>query len=92
MALDYFQKALKVALDKDNKLDMCYAIYGIASCYYTDGKLEEALKELYNLEVFFGALQVPDSKSAHVCLTALSIATGVNTIALSNVSGKATKC
>jgi len=28
IALEYFQKALKVALDKDNKLDMCYAIYG----------------------------------------------------------------
>ncbi|MDZ4676284.1 MAG: winged helix-turn-helix domain-containing protein [Oligoflexia bacterium] len=60
VSMDYFQKALKIALDKDNKVDMCYAIYGIANSYYSTGKLEEALKELYNLEVFFGALQVPD--------------------------------
>ena len=60
VALEYFQKALKLALEKNNNLDMCYAIYGIASCYYTAGRLEEALKELYNLEVFFGAVQVPE--------------------------------
>ncbi len=59
-AMDYFQSALKIALDKDNKVDMCYAIYGIANTNYSQGHLEEALKELYNLEVFFGALQVPD--------------------------------
>jgi tetratricopeptide (TPR) repeat protein len=60
VAMEYFQKALRIALDKDNKVDMCYAIYGIANSYYSSGRLEEALKELYNLEVFFGALQIPD--------------------------------
>lgn len=59
-AFDYFQKAMKIALEKDNKVDMCYAIYGIANSYYNLGKLEEALLELYNLEVFFGALDLPE--------------------------------
>lgn len=60
VAMEYFQKSLKLALDKDNKVDMCYAIYGIANTYYSMGQLEEALKELYNLDVFFGALQISD--------------------------------
>ncbi len=60
VALDYFQKSLKIALDKDNKIDMCYAIYGIANACYASGRLEDALKELYNLEVFFGAIALPD--------------------------------
>lgn len=60
VAMDYFQKALKIALDKDNKVDMCYAIYGIANTYYSQGSLEDSLKELYNLEVFFDALPLPE--------------------------------
>jgi tetratricopeptide (TPR) repeat protein len=60
VSMDYFQKALAIALEKDNKVDMCYAIYGIANSHYAVGRLEEALKELYNLEVFFGAMQIPD--------------------------------
>lgn len=60
VSMEYFQKALKIALEKDNKIDMCYAIYGIANSYYSQGLLEEALKELYNLDIFFGALQITD--------------------------------
>jgi tetratricopeptide (TPR) repeat protein len=60
LALDYFQKALQMALEQDNKVDMCYAIYGLANGYYSIGKFEESLKEIYNLEVFFGALGLPD--------------------------------
>lgn len=60
VAMDYFQKALKIALEKDNKYDMCYAIYGIANTMYSQGNLEESLKELYNLDVFFGAISLPD--------------------------------
>ena len=60
VALEYFQKALHIALEQDNKVDMSYAIYGIANGLYSAGKLEESLKELYNLEVFFEALSLPD--------------------------------
>jgi tetratricopeptide (TPR) repeat protein len=71
VAMDYFQKALKIALEKDNKVDMCYAIYGIANSYYAMGKLEDALKELYNLEVFFGAISVPDLQTSSRLLNGL---------------------
>ena len=60
VALEYFQKALVIALETDNKTDMCYAIYGIANANYSAGKLEDSLKELYNLDVFFGALELPE--------------------------------
>ena len=70
-AMDLFQKALKLALEKDNKLDMCYAIYGIANSYYSTGRLEDALKELYNLEVFFQSLNVPDLQISSLLLSGL---------------------
>lgn len=60
LAMDYFQKALKQALEADNKVDMCHAIFGIAQAYYAEDRLEESLKELYNLEVFFGAIDLPE--------------------------------
>jgi len=71
LAMEYFQKALKSALEKDNKVDMCYAIYGIANSYYSMGQLEESLKELYNLEVFFGAIPVPDLQTTSRLLNGL---------------------
>jgi tetratricopeptide (TPR) repeat protein len=70
-AMDYFQKALRIALEKDNKTDMCYAIYGIANSYYAMGKFEEALKELYNLDVFFGVLKIPDLQTSSRLLNGL---------------------
>jgi tetratricopeptide (TPR) repeat protein len=60
VAIEYFQKALQIALENDGKTDMCYAIYGIANSLYSTGKLDESLRELYNLEVFFEALPLPD--------------------------------
>ncbi len=52
VALDYFQKSLTIALAKDNKPDICYAINGLAITYYSLDRLPEALKEIYNLQVF----------------------------------------
>lgn len=52
MALDYFQKSLTIALAKDDKTDICYAINGLAITYYRLDRLPEALKEIYNLQVF----------------------------------------
>jgi tetratricopeptide (TPR) repeat protein len=61
-ALEYFQKALALGLANDDKEDMCYAIMGLAITYSELGKLSEALKEIYNLQVFFEVLNLPEIK------------------------------
>ncbi len=62
LALDYFQKALALALAMDNKHDISYSISGLAITYYHLDRLPEALKEIYNLQVFFQVLPLPDVK------------------------------
>jgi len=62
IALEYFQKSLGLALAKDSKEDMCYAINGIAVVYFIMGKYQEALKEVYNLKVFFQVLDLQELK------------------------------
>jgi tetratricopeptide (TPR) repeat protein len=61
-ALDYFQRALAIALAADHKEDLCFAIAGIAIVYASMNRLSDALREIYNLEVFFGVLDLPDVK------------------------------
>ncbi len=56
VGLDYFQKALTLALADDLKEDICYAISGIANVYFILEKYPLALKEIYNLQVFFQVL------------------------------------
>jgi DNA-binding winged helix-turn-helix (wHTH) protein len=53
VALDYFQKALSMGLAADHKEDICYAIGGIANVYVLQDRYQDALKEVYNLKVFF---------------------------------------
>ncbi len=60
VALDYFQKSLTIALAADNKHDICYAINGLAITYYSLDRLSEALKEIYNLQVFFQVMNLRD--------------------------------
>jgi tetratricopeptide (TPR) repeat protein len=60
VALDYFQKSLHIALACDNKPDICYAINGLAITYYSLDRLPEALKEIYNLQVFYQVLTLRD--------------------------------
>lgn len=62
VALDYLQKALAIALASDNKEDICQAIFGLASVYtrMTPPRLQEALKEIYNLQVFFQVYKMPE--------------------------------
>jgi tetratricopeptide (TPR) repeat protein len=62
VALDYFQKSLAIALAADNKQDICYAINGLAITYYGLDRLSEALKEIYNLQVFFQVMSLRDLK------------------------------
>ena len=59
-ALEYLEKALALALAEDSKEDMCYAIHGLAAVYRSLGRLEDSLKEIYNLRVFFQVLKLPD--------------------------------
>lgn len=62
VALDYFQKSLAIALASDQKADICYAINGLAVTYFSLDRLSEALKEIYNLQVFFQVMQLRDLK------------------------------
>ena len=62
VALDYFQKSLAIALAGDQKADICYAINGLAVTYFSLDRYSEALKEIYNLQVFFQVMQLRDLK------------------------------
>lgn len=71
LALDYFQKSLAIALAADSKEDMCYAINGLAIVYLWTGRPHDALKEIYNLQVFFQILDLPDVKISTQILNGL---------------------
>ncbi len=62
VALEYLEKALALALAADNKKDICYAIYGLSLVYFTLGRFEDALREIYNLQVFFQVLDLPEMR------------------------------
>ena len=59
-ALEFLEKSLAVALANDDKESICYAINGIAIVCTTLNRYEDALKEIYNLQVFFQVLPLPD--------------------------------
>ncbi|OFZ15470.1 MAG: hypothetical protein A2Z20_12320 [Bdellovibrionales bacterium RBG_16_40_8] len=59
-ALEFLEKSLAIALANDDKENICYAINGIAIVYTTLNRFEDALKEIYNLQVFFQVLQLPE--------------------------------
>lgn len=58
-ALSYCQMAVDLAMKEDNKEDICFALTGLAISYYQLGRLQESLREIYNLEVFFVQLSEP---------------------------------
>lgn len=69
LALDYGQKALALGLANDNKEDICHAIFIIARTYSTPDyqRYTDALKEIYNLQVFFQVYDLPDLRaSTHI--------------------------
>jgi DNA-binding response OmpR family regulator len=72
LALDYGQKALSLALQTDNKKDICYAIFHIAHTYSMEplNRYQDALKEIYNLQVFFQVLDLPDLRASTLMLNA----------------------
>lgn len=55
-AIEYLKKALELGLKANHQEDMCYAILGLSICYRQQGKYEEALKEIYNLNIFMQVL------------------------------------
>jgi tetratricopeptide (TPR) repeat protein len=59
-ALEYLQKSLAIALATDSKEDICYAISGLVATYMAMGRFEDALKEIYNLQVFFQVLDIAE--------------------------------
>jgi tetratricopeptide (TPR) repeat protein len=62
LGLEYFEKSLSLAIERDNKEDMCYAINALAINYFRLGRYQEALKEIRTLQVFFQVLDLPDLK------------------------------
>lgn len=62
-ALEYAQKALSLALQTDDKEDICNGIFMIAVVYSFMGRHLDSLKEIYNLNVFF---QVYDFKELKI--------------------------
>lgn len=71
-ALDYLQKSLSIALASDVKEDICYAIFGMANIYGRPevGRFQDALKEIYNLEVFFQVYSMPELRISVLMLNA----------------------
>ncbi len=59
-ALEFLEKSLATALAEDDKENICYAISGIAIMYTTLKRYEDALKEIYNLQVFFQVLPLAE--------------------------------
>ena len=70
VALEYLQKSLSLALASDNKEDMCYAISGLAIVYAGLRRYDDALREIYNLQIFFEVIQLPEVKAASQMLNA----------------------
>jgi len=70
-ALDYAQRSLSLAIESNNKEDTCYAISLLAAVYRLQGKPQEALREIYNLKIFFEVIQLPEIQSSATLLNAL---------------------
>ena len=68
VAREYLDKALSLALERDEKENICYAINGLAILYFSEGRYEDALKEIYNLKVFYQVIEIPDLKISSLIL------------------------
>ncbi|MBC7741625.1 MAG: tetratricopeptide repeat protein [Bdellovibrionaceae bacterium] len=63
-SIDYFRRALELGLKANRQEDMCNAILGLSICYRQQKKYEEALKEIYNLNIFLQLLNLTELKIA----------------------------
>lgn len=67
LSYEYCQTSLKLSLDLQLRDDVAHAILGTAIVLYYKGQYGEALKEIYNLQVFMGAYDVPKiTVSTHI--------------------------
>lgn len=62
VTMDYLRKSLSLAMSDGNKEDICYAVNGMAIAYRAMGKYDESLRELYNLQVLFQGVDMPEVK------------------------------
>lgn len=69
-ALEYFKLSLELALKHNHKEDTCHAILGIAICLRHQKKYEEALKEIYNLNIFLQFINNVDLKAGVLSINA----------------------
>jgi len=69
--LEYFKIALEHALKTDNKEDTCYAILGLSICYRHQKKYDEALREIYNLNIFIQFIENSDLKTSVLSANAI---------------------
>lgn len=63
-AMEYLKKALELGVKNNNQEDICYASIGIAICYSRLEKYEEALREIYNVNILLQVLQIPELRIA----------------------------
>ena len=63
-AVEYLRKALELGMKANNQEDMCYAILGLSICYRQQKRYDEALKEIYNLNIFLEVLSSVELKVA----------------------------
>lgn len=70
VALDYAQRSLSLALSSDDKEDICNAIFMISFIYFLMGRYPDALKEVYNLHVFFQVYNFPELRLSAKLLNA----------------------
>lgn len=68
--LELCQKALTLAIAHDDKETICLALLGIAISYYFMDRLEDSLKEMYNLQVFMNVLDLPQIRISSLMLKA----------------------
>lgn len=68
--LELCQKALSLAIAHDDKETICLALLGIAISYYFMDRLDDAMKEMYNLQVFMNVLDLPQIRISGLMLKA----------------------
>lgn len=71
LALEYAQKSLSLALETNNKEDTCYSISVLAAIYRLMGRHQDALREIYNLKIFFEVISIPEVQASANLLNAL---------------------
>jgi len=67
-ALEYAQKSLALSLESQNKEDTCYAISLSAGVLRLMGRFQDALREIYNLKVFFDVITLPEVQASSILL------------------------